>query len=97
MNCNQNIIRPDVNPPANGNQSDQPNLGKLRRKLRLTFVLSNPFKVPVAQSPTPSVAPETGSAPITVNNPIYGGDGPPGHLPVRPAERHPYQTTSRPP
>jgi hypothetical protein len=55
MNCNQSIIRPDVNPPANGNHG----LGKIRRKLGLTFVLSNPFRVPVAQSPA---APETASA-----------------------------------
>jgi hypothetical protein len=49
MNCNQ-IIRPDINPPVNGNHG-HPGIGKLRRKLGLTFVLSNPFKVPVAQAP----------------------------------------------
>jgi hypothetical protein len=61
MNCNQNIIRPDINPPTNGNQGGHPGLGKLRRKLGLTFVLSNPFKVPVAQSPIPPVAPGANS------------------------------------
>jgi hypothetical protein len=58
MNCNQNIIRPDINPPANGSHG----VGKLRRKLGLTFVLSNPFKVPVAQSPSPSPVPKTDPA-----------------------------------
>ena len=60
MNCNQNIIRPDINPPVDGNKSGHPGLGKLRRKLGLTFVLSNPFKVPVGQSPVPLTAPESG-------------------------------------
>jgi hypothetical protein len=58
MNCNQNIIRPDINAPVNGNHG----VGKLRRKLGLTFVLSNPFKVPVSHSPIPSAAPETAPA-----------------------------------
>jgi len=57
MNCNQ-IIRPDINPPVNGNHGHA-GIGKLRRKLGLTFVLSNPFKVPVAQSPA---ARENGNA-----------------------------------
>jgi hypothetical protein len=56
MNCNQNIIRPDINPPVNGNRG----IGKIRRKLGLTFVLSNPFKVPVSQSPIPPAGPEAG-------------------------------------
>ncbi len=51
MNCNQNIIRPDVNPPVNNGHGGNTGIGKLRRKLGLTFVLSNPFKVPVAQAP----------------------------------------------
>lgn len=58
MNCNQNAIRPEINPPANGNHG----IGKLRRKLGLTFVLSNPFKVPVSQAPIPSAAP--GNRPV---------------------------------
>jgi hypothetical protein len=62
MNCNQNIIRPDINPPVNGNKGGQPGLGKLRRKLGLTFVLSNPFKVPVSQAPIPPAATETNPA-----------------------------------
>ncbi|MGO9480064.1 MAG: hypothetical protein ACLP7I_19260 [Limisphaerales bacterium] len=54
MNGNQ-IIRPDIKPPDNGSH---PVLGKLRRKLGLTYVLSNPFKVPVAQAPVRPPAPE---------------------------------------
>jgi len=62
MNCNQNIIRPDINLPVNGNKDGQPGFGKLRRKLGLTFVLSNPFKVPVSQAPIPAAAPEAAPA-----------------------------------
>ena len=62
MNCNQNIIRPDINPPVNGDKDGQPGVGKLRRKLGLTFVLSNPFKVPVSQAPVPASALATGPA-----------------------------------
>jgi hypothetical protein len=58
MNCNQNIIRPEINPPVNGNSG----LGKIRRKLGLTFVLSNPFRVPVVQSPAVPAAPEADAA-----------------------------------
>ena len=53
MNCNQ-VIRPEIKPPANGN----PMLGKLRRKFGFTFVLSNPFRVPVTQAPVRPEAPE---------------------------------------
>jgi hypothetical protein len=35
---------------------------KIRRKLGLTFVLSNPFRVPVTQSPAPPGAPEADPA-----------------------------------
>ncbi len=50
MNCNQ--IRPETTEPTvNGENGGNPVIGKLRRKLGLTFVLSNPFKVPVAQLP----------------------------------------------
>jgi hypothetical protein len=53
MNCNQ--IRPEkINPAVNGEHGGSPVIGKLRRKLGLTFVLSNPFKVPVAQLPVAS-------------------------------------------
>jgi len=48
MNCNQ-IIRPEIEPNKDGGQGGQPGLVKIRRKLGLTFVLSNPFRVPVAQ------------------------------------------------
>ncbi len=48
MNGNQ-IIRPEIEPPVNGGHGGQPGLVKIRRKLGLTFVLSNPFRVPVAQ------------------------------------------------
>jgi len=58
MNCNQNIIRPEINPPVNGNGGSNSGLGKIRRKLGLTFVLSNPFRVPVVQSPAAPAAPE---------------------------------------
>jgi hypothetical protein len=58
MNCNQ--IRPEkINPAVNGEHGGNPVIGKLRRKLGLTFVLSNPFKVPVAQLPA---APEADPA-----------------------------------
>ena len=61
MNCNQNIIRPEINPPLNGN-GGHPGLVKIRRKLGLTFVLSNPFRVPVAQSPAAPTASEADAA-----------------------------------
>jgi phosphoenolpyruvate synthase/pyruvate phosphate dikinase len=48
MNCNQ-VIRPEIEPIVNGGHGGQPGLVKIRRKLGLTFVLSNPFRVPVAQ------------------------------------------------
>jgi hypothetical protein len=50
MNVNQ-VIRPEIEPIVNGGQVGQPSLVKIRRKLGLTFVLSNPFRVPVAQPP----------------------------------------------
>ena len=56
MNCNQTVIRPDLNPPVNRDRGGDSRIGKLRRKLGLTFILSNPFKVPVAQLPA---TPET--------------------------------------
>lgn len=58
MNCNQ-VIRPEIEPPVNGERGGQPGLVKIRRKLGLTFVLSNPFRVPVAQ---PRAAPEADAA-----------------------------------
>ena len=48
MNVNQ-VIRPEIKPIVNGGH---PGLAKIRRKFGFTFVLSNPFRVPVTQSPT---------------------------------------------
>jgi len=49
MNGNQ-IIRPEIKPIVNGGYGGQPGLAKIRRRLGFRFVLSNPFRVPVAQS-----------------------------------------------
>jgi hypothetical protein len=57
MNGNQ-VIRPEIKPIVNGGQGGHPGLVKIRRKLGLTFVLSNPFRVPVTQSPARPGAPE---------------------------------------
>ena len=57
MNCNQ-IIRPEIEPIVNGGQGGQPGLAKIRRKLGLRFVLSNPFRIPVVQSPVRPDAPK---------------------------------------
>lgn len=57
MNCNQ-VIRPEIEPIVNGGHGGQPGLEKIRRKLGLTFVLSNPFRVPVVQSRARPDAPE---------------------------------------
>jgi hypothetical protein len=46
MNGNQ-VIRPEIKPIVNGGH---PGLAKIRRKFGFTFVLSNPFRVPVTQS-----------------------------------------------
>jgi hypothetical protein len=61
MNGNQ-VIRPEIKPIVNGGQGGQPSLVKIRRKLGLTFVLSNPFQVPVAQPPARPGAPEDETA-----------------------------------
>ena len=58
MNCNQ-VIRPEIEPIDNGRHGGHPGLAKIRRRLGLTFVLSNPFRVPVAQ---PRGAPEADAA-----------------------------------
>jgi hypothetical protein len=50
MNGNQ-VIRPEIEPIVNGGQGGNPNLVKIRRKLGLTYVLSNPFRVSVTQPP----------------------------------------------
>ncbi len=56
MNCNQ-VIRPEIEPIVNGGPGGQTGLEKIRRKLGLRFVLSNPFQVPVARSPARPDAP----------------------------------------
>jgi hypothetical protein len=61
MNGNQ-VIRPEIKPPVNGEHGGPPGLVKIRRKLGLTFVLSNPFRVPVTQSPAPPAVPEADPA-----------------------------------
>jgi len=57
MNGNQ-VIRPEIEPIVNGGHGGHPGLVKIRRKLGLTFVLSNPFRVPIAQPPARPGAPE---------------------------------------
>ena len=58
MNNNQNI-RPAAKTPMNGSQNGRPGFVKVRRKLGLTFVLSNPFKVQISQaSAAPALMPE---------------------------------------
>jgi hypothetical protein len=61
MNCNR-VIRPEIEPNVNGGQGGQPSLVKIRRKLGLTYVLSNPFRVPVTQPPARPDAPEAEAA-----------------------------------
>jgi hypothetical protein len=69
MNGNQ-IISPEIKRPINGNN---PLLGKLRRKLGWTYVLSNPFKVPVTQMPATQVASQANSSKKTKKNPFKVG------------------------
>ncbi len=57
MNGNQ-IIRPEIKPIINGGHGGQTGLAKIRCRLGLRFVLSNPFRVPVVQSPARPDAPE---------------------------------------
>jgi hypothetical protein len=57
MNGNQ-IIRPEIKPIVNGGHGCQTGLAKIRRRLGLRFVLSNPFRVPVVQSPARPDVPE---------------------------------------
>lgn len=47
---NRQIINPDINPSINGERGVNPLIAKLRRKLGLTYIVDNPFPVPVAQS-----------------------------------------------
>jgi hypothetical protein len=54
MNGNQ-IIRPEIRPIVSGGHTG---FAKIRRKFGFTFVLSNPFRVPVTRSPARPDAPE---------------------------------------
>ena len=47
---NRQIINPGIRPPTNGDRGVDPLIAKLRRKLGLTYIVDNPFQVPVAQS-----------------------------------------------
>ena len=47
---NRQIIQPDVKPLINGERGVNPLIARLRRKLGLTYIVDNPFQVPVAQS-----------------------------------------------
>ncbi len=47
---NRQIINPEIKPPSNGDRGVNPLIAKLRRKLGLTYIVDNPFQVPVAQS-----------------------------------------------
>lgn len=49
MNNHQNI-QPEIKLPINGERYVNPLVAKLRRKLGLTYIVDNPFQVPVAQS-----------------------------------------------
>ena len=43
-------MQPEIRPPINGGRVVNPLITKLRRKLGLTYIVDNPFRVPVAQS-----------------------------------------------
>jgi hypothetical protein len=49
MNNRQNM-HPIIRPRINGEREANPLIAKLRRKLGLTYIVDNPFSVPVAQS-----------------------------------------------
>jgi hypothetical protein len=49
MNNRQNM-HPITRPQINGEHEVNPLIAKLRRKLGLTYIVDNPFQVPVAQS-----------------------------------------------
>jgi len=76
MNGNQNI-RPEIEPPVNGDHGGSPGFAKVRRKLGLTFVPSNPFKVPVGQAAAAKAAPETDSPKREKRNPFKVGTASP--------------------
>ena len=56
MNENQ-MIQPEIRPPADGNIGINPALIKIRRKVGLTFVLSYPVKVPVGRAEAEPIPP----------------------------------------
>ena len=70
MNSNQNMRR-EIDAPVNGSHGGSP--GFVRRKLGLTFVLSNPFKVPVGQASAVQSAPAAESAKKAKKNPFKVG------------------------
>jgi len=72
MNCDQ-LIRPEIEPIINGGHGGLSGPAKIRRKLGLTFVLSNPFRVPVSQSAARPGWPETEAGGRTKNNPFKVG------------------------
>ncbi len=47
---NRQIINPDIKPLINGERGVNPFVAKLRRKLGLTYIVDNPFEIPVGQS-----------------------------------------------
>jgi len=47
---NRQIIQPDIEPTVNGERGIHPLIARIRRKLGLTYIVDNPFQVPVAQS-----------------------------------------------
>jgi hypothetical protein len=49
MNNRQNMPS-EIKPLINGDRGVNPLIAKLRRKLGLTYIVDNPFQVPVAQS-----------------------------------------------
>jgi hypothetical protein len=44
--------RQNIQPEINGERGVSPLIAKIRRKLGLTYIVDNPFQVPVAQSAT---------------------------------------------
>jgi len=56
---NRQNIHPEIKPLINGDRGVNPLVAKLRRKLGLTYIVDNPFQVPVGQS---AIAPEPDAA-----------------------------------
>jgi hypothetical protein len=68
---NQQAIQPEIAPLIEGDRGGNAILSKLRRKLGLTYIVSNPFRVPVGQS-MPST-PESSPARKSKRNPFKVG------------------------